>query len=277
MPVLKKYGFSATFGIIPELLNNSPEVLDFEGDAMMKRLSTTETREMAIDQEIALQPLPGNDVDRDDLYLLGERTESQVESLHSDKADLIRRAHSFAVFARQLPGEDFKDLVFNGVNYAVTTTDLSQSGMDKLLKDRENRWTIFVYHHLFDNEAEIPHQISEQKKASLFTQKDVFEQQVRLMRNSDYWIAPETEVYKYLREKKESTVVTESYKNLIFLRVTHRLDEDIYDQPLTIEYRSDARIIRIEGSESDGTFNNRNGVIRFNVLPNKEIIIEIIE
>jgi hypothetical protein len=97
------------------------------------------------------------------------------------------------------------------------------------------------------------------------------------LRNSNYWIASESSVYKYLRERKESSVQTERFKNMIFLKINNRLDQEIYDQPLTIEFKSNAQFIRLEGSESDGTYTNRDGSFLFNVMPNKEVTIEIVE
>jgi hypothetical protein len=111
----------------------------------------------------------------------------------------------------------------------------------------------------------------------LFTHVSDFNQQVRLMRNSNYWISSESDVFKYRKEKGESSVQTERFKNMIFLKVINKLDPDVYDQPLTLEFKSGARIIRLEGSESDGIYMNRNGSFLFNVLPNKEVAIEIVE
>jgi hypothetical protein len=59
--------------------------------------------------------------------------------------------------------------------------------------------------------------------------------------------------------------------------VTNSLDPLIYKQALTVLYRTGAQRIRISGSESDGFYNNRNGIIRFNVIPEKEVSIEILE
>jgi hypothetical protein len=159
----------------------------------------------------------------------------------------------------------------------VVRNGFSQAGLDSLLKSGRNQWIIIVYNHLYENESEIPQQISKEKANKFFTLKSDFEKQVRLLRNSNYWISSESDVYKYKKEKSESSIQTERYKNMIFLKVSNRLDPDVFDQPLTLEYKSSARIIKLKGSETDGTFMNRNGSLLFNVLPNKEVIIEIIE
>ncbi|NTV84395.1 MAG: hypothetical protein HGA23_08870, partial [Bacteroidales bacterium] len=163
------------------------------------------------------------------------------------------------------------------IPYSVLQTGISQAELDRLLKSHRNQWIILVYHHLYENQAEIPHQLSQEEADKLFTSKADFEQQLRLLRNSDYWISSESDVFKYMKERSESTIQTDRFKNMIFLKINNRLDPQLYDQPLTIQYKTDARIIRVEGSATDGTYMNRNGSFLFNALPNKEITIEIIE
>ena len=64
---------------------------------------------------------------------------------------------------------------------------------------------------------------------------------------------------------------------MIFFEIVNDLDNDVFNIPLTVNLSCSARIIRIEGSETDGVYTNRTGSISFNALPNKEITIEIIE
>ena len=64
---------------------------------------------------------------------------------------------------------------------------------------------------------------------------------------------------------------------MIFLKIVNELDMNKFNQPLTLIYKTNSKIIRIKGSESDGTYVNRNGFIQFNALPNKQITIEVIE
>jgi hypothetical protein len=277
LPVLNKYGMSAGFGVIPGLLENSPRVTDLQDDARMKRLSIREVKEMAIDHEIALQALPGEKPDDSQFFLLGEKSESKIYTLHSDVVHgQGARPHS-PVFIRKISPRDLSNESFDGVNYTLSGVSFSQQELDHLLADQKGKWTLFVYHHLYDNPAEIPHMQGELEASRLFTQISDYEQQLRLYRNSNYWIASESDIFRYLKEKMESSVVTEKYQNMIFLKVINRLDADKFDMPLTIEFKSAARFIRVEGSETDGIYSGKNGSYLFNVMPNREIVIEIIE
>ena len=106
---------------------------------------------------------------------------------------------------------------------------------------------------------------------------DAFEKQLRLIRNSDYWIAPEKNVFKYIKEKENSKIKITKYADLIFLNVVNTLDKDIYDQPLTIEFSTSVKKIKVTGSADDGIYNNREEKIYLNVFPGKEVTIEILE
>jgi len=277
LPVLKKYGLSASFGIIPELLDDAPRLIELEDDALLKRLSTREVKEMAIDHDIAFQPLPGARLDESKFLSLEEKSESVVRSLHWNKTSFDISSPGSLIFVRKSSQETIANTDYSGIKYAVVQAGFSQAGLDSILRSHKQQWTIIVYHHLYENQTEIPKQISKKNADRLFIHKSDFEKQVRLLRNSDYWISSETSVFKYRKERIESSIQTERFKNLIFLKVINRLDDDVFDQPLTLEYRSSARIIRLEGSETDGTYSNMNGFIRFNALPNKEITIEIVE
>ncbi|MCK9401296.1 MAG: hypothetical protein M0Q51_15060 [Bacteroidales bacterium] len=277
LPVLKKYGLSASFGVIPELLVDAPRLYELEEDALLKRLSTKEVKEIAIDHDIAFQPLPNVKIDDSKFFSLEEKSETVVRSLHWNKSSFDIPAPHSLMFVRKSSQERILHTNYAGIKYSVVHAGFSQSGLDSILRSHKQQWTIMVYHHLYESQTEIPRQISKDKADKLFIQKSDFDQQVRLLRNSNYWISSETSVFKYRKERIESSIQTEQFKNMIFLKVINRLDADVYDHPLTLEFKSNARIIKLEGSESDGTYSNKKGFFIFNALPNKEVTIEIVE
>jgi peptidoglycan/xylan/chitin deacetylase (PgdA/CDA1 family) len=277
LPVLIKYDLSATFGIIPELLSDSPRLTELEGDAVLKRLSVKEVREMDVYHDIAYQAVSPAAVTNDEIQALSGRTEATIRSLHRMSEQGGAKLPGSLLFARGSSGKGPVNASSDGVRYSVIPFDYTQIGLDSVLAARKDQWTIIRYCHLYESRQEIPHQAGTETTNKLFLHRSDFEQQVRLMRNRNLWIASETEVFKYLKEKAVSTIRTEKYKNMIFLRIINPLDNEIYDQPLTIEFRSDAQIIRVEGSEADGVYSRKTGSFYFNALPGKEITIEIIE
>jgi hypothetical protein len=149
--------------------------------------------------------------------------------------------------------------------------------LDSLLRTRRKQWTVFEYRYLYEKTQELPIRGRGDNIRENYIHQSDFEKHLRVYRNSDYWIAPADSVFRYLAEKKSSGIQTERFKNVIYLKVTNSLDPLIYKQALTVLYRTGAQRIRISGSESDGFYNNRNGIIRFNVIPEKEVSIEILE
>ena len=84
-------------------------------------------------------------------------------------------------------------------------------------------------------------------------------------------------MFKYRKEKAESIIKSEKYQDMIFLRILNRLDQEVYDHPLTVEMKLKAVRIHVDGSETDGFYYRSDGVFLINALPNKEITIEILE
>lgn len=277
LPALDKYKISGSFGIIADLLENAPLLYKLEDDAALKRLSIKEVREIAKEHEITIQSMPGTQIGEGDLISLEEKSGADVLVFHGNKQDFIHAVPNSLIFTRNSTADGIVKTKSDKIAFSVVQTNLSQARLDSILRSHRQQWTIMVYHHLYESQTEIPHNLSVEKAGKLFIHASDFEQQVRLLRNSDYWISTESAVFKYIKERDESSVQTERFKNLIFLKVINRLDPEIFDQPLTVKYKSFARIIRLEGSESDGTYLNRDGSFLFNVLPNKEVSIEIVE
>ena len=277
LPVLKKYGISATFGIIPGLLSESSGLHELPGDGLLKRLSAREVREMAVNHDMAFQPLSLADINPGEILSLNDRAETTIRSLHWDSEQLNIKLPGPLIFVRKSSSTGYLNTSFDGIKYSVIPSDVSQQQLENILAEKKGQWTIIRYFNLYETHQEIPHQVSAGTAGKLFLPRSLFEQQVRLVRNNNYWIAPQTQVFKYLKEKAGSSIHIEKYNNLIFIRILNLLDKEIYDQPLTVEFRSDAKIIRVEGSETDGIYTRKTGSFFFNVLPDKEITIEIIE
>lgn len=272
LPILEKYALTASFGIIPELLDESPGHYEFNEHIKLKRLGISQVQEIARKNEIAFQLIDNQEMDLKSLLLLGRRTNSVIQSLHGNKS----KAEAIS-FVRKTPKKDIISTEYQGIKYTLSATNISQLKLDSLLTAHENEWTILLYHHLFDEETGIPSKISEEKLQEWFIEKSGFEKQIRLARNSNYWISTELNVYKYLVEKSKSTIETSRFQNTIFLKIVNELDLNKFNHPLTISFKTNSKTIRIKGSESDGTYEVRNGFIHFNAMPNKQITIEVIE
>jgi hypothetical protein len=276
LPVLQKYGISASFGVIPELLDESSRIYELEEDGLIKRMSTKEVREIAVNHEIALQ-LENPVYNEGALLLLTQKSHALISTLHCNQS-VFRLPNTNKLFfvRKSSPGGSIK-ADNNGIRYQTINSDIPIVKLDSILKSNKTGWTILQYHHIYENQGEIPAQLSKASASEYFISKSDFEKQIRLVRNSNYWITREANVYKYKKEKLESSVQTNRFQNMIFLKIINQLDRNIFNQPLTVEFKTSSKIIRITGSEADGTYSNKNNSFIFSMLPNKEVSIEILQ
>ena len=277
LPILRKYGVSATFGIDPELLKDAAGMVRRDDDGTLKRLGLSEVWELAATNEIAFQSSYRETVTDGAVFLLGSKTHSLIRTMNGSRGIKNINLPANIIFYREKPVDGILKSSFGGIPYTAICAGVPVTSLDSILSDEKDQWTILVYHHIYEQPNEISPQINTTINGKLFLPRAEMEKQVRLIRNKDYWIAPEGDVYRYLKEKKAATISTQHFKNMIFLKVNHSLDRGVYDQPLTIDYKTKSRILRIEGSLNDGTYQNKNGSILFNVKPNNEVKIEIIE
>ena len=75
-------------------------------------------------------------------------------------------------------------------------------------------------------------------------------------------------------ERENSKLMITDHGDKIFLNAVNELDPEIYDVPLTIEFTTGWKIVKVTNSAADGIYNPRNNKIYINVVPNKEVVIE---
>jgi hypothetical protein len=104
-----------------------------------------------------------------------------------------------------------------------------------------------------------------------------FVKQIRLVRNTGYWIAPISYVAKYIKERDNAVIKTTFNENSVFLRVVNTLNSEIYNHPLTIQMETVHKKFKITNCASDGIYNARGGKLFFDVYPNQDVTIEILD
>jgi hypothetical protein len=277
LPILMKYGISAGFGLNPDLLDETPGVYELDETVKLKRLGIPQAKEIAANNEIAFQAINKQAVSQGDLFSLESKTSTAIKTLHLNKNTRNVQEQNEFVFIRKTPVEDILETEYSGFSYTVSKTNISQLKLDSLIQSNKNKWTILLYHHIFDHQAEIPSKISKDKLNNYFIKRSDFEMQIRLLRNSNYWISTESSIFQYMVEKRKSSIQLTQFQNMLFLKIVNDLDMNKFNQPLTIRFKTSAKKVRIKGSVSDGTFENRTGYIYFNALPNRDITIEVIK
>jgi hypothetical protein len=101
-----------------------------------------------------------------------------------------------------------------------------------------------------------------------------FENQIGLVAESGYWVAPISTIGKYITERDNTRVRAIRTRDKIIIYSITNLDIEIYDQPLTIKVEVPWKEVSIQGSLNDGVTKNNSGILMIDVLPEKEIIIQ---
>jgi hypothetical protein len=149
---------------------------------------------------------------------------------------------------------------------------------DSIMRSGSGAWNIFLLRHIYEPKTK-PYEnlLHLAGKEVNVVSPGYFEKLIRLGRNTGFWMAPFDQVTNYRFVKERSRIVRSGYNNMFFVTVSNPLDQAFNNRPITVKYSGPARMVRIEGSASDGTFRVRGGVLYIDFWPNREATIEIIE
>jgi peptidoglycan/xylan/chitin deacetylase (PgdA/CDA1 family) len=289
VPVLEKYGLKATFGLVatqPDSLSTqqkpSPLLKQIDREDLMTLVKQ--------EHEIALQM---------DTAMIAKFNASELLSAIKSSSYFLMQVTGTKPLTVQYPTLTIKPqwltAAYNSGAIFVQTQQKKTEGpglapatilvrgndphsckaLDSILKEATAKWTIFNYLHVLEPSENQPYR-SLKNKDKDGVSYELFERQIRLYRNTDYWIAPIASVEKYLKEKEASSISVVEHDNLLLLNVKNKLDSK-YDQPLTIAFLTAYKKLKVTNSAADGIYETRDGKICFNVFPNREVIIEILE
>ena len=299
LPVLGKYNIKANFGIVNSWLSETPSLIAEEGSFTVKRLGLPQVEDIIFEgHEISFHGnyhMSYNDRSQEEITKdfiaskkeLEKKLNTRISVIHypfSNATEKIVQAARNAGFIFGRTGEENKgkqgntdfmklsSIVFLN-SFTPTITEL-----DSIIDRRANSWTLLLYHHLFPLVS---------KEYKLYEAHNVvnsynvtpndFVKQIRLIRNSDYWISTISNVGKYIRERESSTLRSSTHKNAIFLRVENNLDAEVYNHPLTIQYQTNYKKFRITNCTADGIYNAKDRMLYFTVMPNQDVTIEILD
>ncbi len=273
LPVLNKYNLNADFSLIPNVLEDLPNIINVDEGALIKRMGFIQIREIYNSgNEIVLQLNAVNSQDVNDVLPL--LSDFNISTIHSQEN--VKDLPEQILFVRKSNTDNELISFHENIPFSVVNTNMSQMVLDSTLKANKGNWSIFVYHHI-NRDTALDKKFTNDQAEKYFIHEEKFKRQIRLIRNSDYWIAPESIVYKYLKEKQASEIEVKRYENLIFLKIKNKLNPYIFNHPLTVRYYSTAKIIEVSGSANDGIYENRTGSILLNVFPEKEVKLEIVK
>lgn len=275
LPVLEKYGAAATFGIPPAYLTESPGVFPGPDGEPLKRLGLQEAKEMEEEGHLLAIQLSGEESqDKHALTLIEWRSllEEPVKILHLEDQHSFKTGKEGDFFIKKITQKPAREGLPGERSYLnLPASGITPDSMEKILQERKTGWTILNYQQLV---KETKPASGERSTGLAIISQSRFERQLRLARNLGFWLAPEWDVYRYLKQKKRSKVKTARYGELLFVSLDHDLDKSIYNHPMSLFYRTQAPYVEISGSPDDGVYQNRTGSILFQAVPGREVTLK---
>ena len=135
-----------------------------------------------------------------------------------------------------------------------------------------------MYHHIFpkgSKEDKLFDFHSVTNRYSLYPKS--FDNQMRLVRNSDYWVAPTSIVGRYIQARNNAKLSIIQDRDSYIIELISERDPEVNDFPMTVAFRSDWKVVQIINSLSDGYYNPRDGLITIDMGINKKIIVKKIK
>ena len=295
-PVLKKYQVNADFGVVGEWIAEEPQTTSEEDVFGIMRMGWKQIRELySAGNEISSHGFKHEKIDasKSSKEIITELIQNKkfIQENIGDSVYTIHYPYSFVrdniIAAVQKSGFLFGRVGLeegtNGIRnlYKINSkiilneNDPSPSEFFNWIEEAKDEWLVLMYHHIFTKDSKAMHLFDHHKVYNRFSvTPKTFDNQVRLLRNSGYWIAPTSKVGKYITEREEVELkIREGHKSFT-LELISDLNTDVYNQPLTIEFATDWEIVKITNSEDDGIYNPRNGKLHFSLKLNKKTIIE---
>lgn len=288
-PVLKKYGFKATFSLVGEWTFEEPQLSAEEEMFKIKKMGWKQIRELQKNgNEIAAHgykhkrytkyaPIEQLTAEMKKIKdLIEENTHTKVYTLHypySFTSDSIVKAAKKAgfLFGRTGKQEIINEKKFN--RYLLSTMAIlndtipNDNEFEKWLDTTKDNWLILMYHHLFTKNSKEMNILNYHHVVNTYSLLPKnFEKQMDVLSKKNYWVAPIHQVGKYFIERKNTRLKFRKICHHIKIKTDTDLDTSVYDQKLTLKLNLPWRKIKI-------TINRKTSVVEVN---NNQILIDFI-
>lgn len=154
------------------------------------------------------------------------------------------------------------------LNYQYVLSSTKEKDMDRWVDSaiKNGKWLIEVWHGIDGDDWEpSTYEICDEHMKYAVGKKEL-------------WIAPLSEVTKYIQERQAASIEIEKNNNNLTLSVTHTLNPEIFNYPLTVKIAIDKNV-KFAVARQNGNLiecSIENGELFLNVVPNKgKISIEL--
>ncbi|MEP7146658.1 MAG: polysaccharide deacetylase family protein [bacterium] len=295
-PIIEKYGIKSTFALVTDWTQENPSSSAEKGSFGIEKFGWKQAKELmekgneiashnyyhikmdTMTNEDALKQMTDSRLIAENK--LGSKVFTFVFPYSSTRKELFSMAGDAGyIFART--GEENINNSENLNPYKLTTHTIynedspTMEELNNFINESKGKWLILNYHNIFPHDSKEMNLMKYHNVTATYSvTPEMFDKQMRLVRNSDYWIAPISIVGRYYKERENSKLEITDHGDKIFLNAVSQLDPGIYNIPLTIEFSTGWKIVKITNSVVDGIYNPRNNKIYISVYPDKEVTIE---
>ncbi|MEO8209725.1 MAG: polysaccharide deacetylase family protein [bacterium] len=296
VPVMEKYGIKGTFALVTSWTQDNPSASAEKGSFAIEKFGWKQAKELYE---------KGNEIASHNYYhvkmdtmsgteALKQMTESKIETEKNLGTPITTFVFPYSSTRKELlnlpseagyqftrTGEEEINLSDNiNLNKLTTRAIYSEEAptlnrLNDYILESNNKWLILNYHNIFQNHSKEMNLMKYHNVSATYSvTPEMFDKQVRLIRNSGYWISTINDIGKYIEERENAKLEIIDHGDVILLNAVTGLDTAIFSFPLTIEFITGWNTVRISNSAEDGIYNPRNNTILINVFPNKEVTIE---
>ena len=296
VPILDKYGIKATFALVTEWEQENPSMSAETGNFAIEKFGWKQAREL-IEK--------GNEIASHNYYHVKMDTipEDRVLQMMKDSKEITEKNTGHPVYTFVFPYSSTKSFLFPltvqaGYLFARTGTDQINSNdivdfkklatvaiysennptpydFDQTIINSRNHWLILNYHHIFPDDSKEMGLLRYHNVQNTYSVTPaMFERQMRIARNSGFWIAPISYIGRYIMQRENSNLEITDHGDRILLKVNCSLDRNTFNLPMTVEYTTGNKVVKVINSQNDGVYNPRENKIYLEVLPGQEVVIE---
>ncbi len=299
-PLLKKYGFKATFGIVGEWTREDASLSAEPGYFNIKKMGWKQLRILAKNgHELAAHGY------RHRKFPSGTKPEMLLEEVTRVKK-LIETETGVRVFTYHYPYSFVHQPLKEAVRKAgylfgragenkqiyndparfdpyqifsvaiINDTVPSLDHLKKILENQHGQWLVLMYHRLFppgSKEMKIMEHHKVFNTYSLYPA--TFEKHMQLLRQSGYWIAPLTQAGRYALQRRHARLKLKKHCGKYSLRII--LDDDKYNfnLPMTVLLQTGASAVTVKKNGETRVYRPVNGKFKINLKPGEKIKLKI--
>jgi peptidoglycan/xylan/chitin deacetylase (PgdA/CDA1 family) len=296
-PILSKFGFKATYGLVVEWTKENPSYSSEPGMFLIKKMGWKQIRELyKSGNEIASHGYRHKKYDKHlplkTLVSQIKKSKTAIEAKLNGKCYTIHYPYSFANEKIAKAAEEAGFLFgrtgkqnFNSAtppnmrllnSYAILNDTIpTLNEFANLLDEAKDKWLILMYHHLFPKCSREIHILKFHNVVNTYSlYPETFEKQIKILKEKNYWVAPIEKIGKYIIERKNSKLTIVSKGSSFELKLNSKADTTLYNEPLTIKIKLDWEKVRVLQSKVIKNYKVHRGILLLNVLPGKSIKVE---